>query len=324
MTEKPNTLRYSVSLVTQGEHRFYSLTMPSDVLGRTCYATTREEDAFEGFQRVLDKRRAQDIADYIDTGLGTIPNSIVLSAQPEAEIKILERGKTLEFVDAPRNFLIIDGQHRVFGFALAKSELRVPVIIFNGLSKSQESRLFIDINTKQRPVPNELLLDIKKLADYEDDQEKLLGKLFDLFNESSDSPLLGLMSPSAKRKGYISRVTFNHGTRPLLSLVSSLQTVEIYQILSGYIRSVVAATQIQGKTFNIVDPTIFRGIMLTFPAVAQRLQQLFGKDYSDQNFFEVVNPMFERASGTKLGKSGNSPKALSQVLEEALKPKFSI
>ncbi|TKV40595.1 hypothetical protein A0U87_24035 [Sphingobium sp. MP9-4] len=324
MTDKPSTLRYSVSLVTQGEHRFYSLTMPSDVLARTCYATTREEDALEGFQRVLDKKRAQDIADYIDAGLGTIPNSIVLSAQPEAEIQVLERGKTLQFVDAPRNFLIIDGQHRVFGFALAKSELRVPVIIFNGLSKAQESRMFIDINTKQRPVPNELLLDIKKLADYEDDQEKLLGKLFDIFNEAQDSPLLGMMSASSKRKGYISRVTFNHGVRPLLNLVSSLQTVEIYKILSGYIRSVIAAAQLQGKSISIVDPTTFRGIMLTFPAVAQRLQQLFGKEYSDQNFFEVVNPMFERASSAKIGKSGNSPKVLSQIFEEALKPKFTI
>src|SRR5258708_11792405 len=89
LSTKPNTLRYSVSLVTQGEHRFYSLTMPSDVLARTCYATTREEDSLEGFQRVLDRRRAQDIADYIDNGLGTIPNSIVLSAQPEAEIQVL-------------------------------------------------------------------------------------------------------------------------------------------------------------------------------------------------------------------------------------------
>lgn len=324
MTTKPNTLRYSVSLVTQGEHRFYSLTMPTDVLSRTCYATTREEDSLEGFQRVLDRKRAQDIADYIDSGFGSIPNSIVLSAQPEAEIQILERGKTLQFNDGPKNFLIIDGQHRVYGFALAKSELRVPVIIFNGLSKAEESRLFIDINTKQRPVPNELLLDIKKLADYEDDQEKLLGRLFDLFNESSDSPLLGLMSPSSKKKGHISRVTFNHGARPLLGLVSSVQTVDIYKILANYVRAIVTATQVNEKPMAIVDPTTFRGLMLTFPAVTQRVQERFGKEYSEQNFFEIVNPMIERLNGAKIAKSGNSPKAFSQILEEALKPKFSL
>ncbi len=323
MITKPNTLRYSVSLVTQGEHRFYSLTMPSDVLARTCFATTREEDPMEGFQRVLDRRRAQDIADYIDAGLA-IPNSIVLSAQPEAEIEILERGKTLQFKESNRNFLIIDGQHRVYGFALAKSELRVPVIIFNGLSKSAESRMFIDINTKQRPVPNELLLDIKKLADYEDDEEKLLGRLFDLFNEHSDSPLLGLMSPNAKRKGYISRVTFNHGVRPLLKLVSTLPTTDIYRILGNYLKAVIAATQLHEKSISIVDPTTFRGLMLTFPSVTQRVQERFGKDYKEGQFFELVGPMVERISSTRLAKAGNSPKSFSQALEEALKPKFSL
>jgi hypothetical protein len=60
--------RYSVSLVTQGNHRFYTLTMPSDVLANTCFVTTRDEDPQKGFQRVLDAKRAQEIANYIDFG----------------------------------------------------------------------------------------------------------------------------------------------------------------------------------------------------------------------------------------------------------------
>lgn len=64
--------RYSVSLVTQGKHRFYRLTMPSDVLANTCFVTTRDEDPRKGFQRLLDHNRAQQIADYIDMDFGTI------------------------------------------------------------------------------------------------------------------------------------------------------------------------------------------------------------------------------------------------------------
>src|SRR4051812_39977194 len=71
--------RYAVSQVTQGKHRFYTLTMPSEVLARTCFVIKREEDPIKGFQRVLDTERAKQIAEYIDTGLGTIPNSIILS-----------------------------------------------------------------------------------------------------------------------------------------------------------------------------------------------------------------------------------------------------
>lgn len=62
------TLRYSISLVTQGRHKFFTLTMPSSVLAKTCFVTTRDEDPRDGFQRVLDEKRAQEIADYIDTG----------------------------------------------------------------------------------------------------------------------------------------------------------------------------------------------------------------------------------------------------------------
>jgi len=190
--------------------------MPSDVLARTCFVTTRDKDPKKGVQRLLDGDRAQQIAEYIDNGFGTIPSSIVLSAQPEAGLKVIGGGKTIEFLDAQKAFLVLDGQHRVYGFSLAKTALRVPVVIYNGLSRQDETRLFIDINTKQRPVPNELLLDIKRLADYETDQERLLSSVFDHFAERSDSPLLGLMSPATRSKGKVSRVTFNVAVKPLI------------------------------------------------------------------------------------------------------------
>jgi len=148
-------LRYSVSLVRQGDYQFYTLTMPSEVLARTCTVSTRDEDPIKGFQRELDKKRADEIAHYIDEGLGTIPNSVVLSAQPAAELRVIGRGKTLEFNDTPAAFLILDGQHRVYGFSKTRKSLRVPVVVYNGLTRQQESRLFIDINTKQRPVPSQ-------------------------------------------------------------------------------------------------------------------------------------------------------------------------
>ena len=183
--------RFIHSLITQGIHRFYSLTLYSDVLAKMCFVTTSKEDPRTGFQRVLDKKRAQEIADYMDSG-GSIPNSIVLSAQPDAELEIIKNGKIISFFERPKSFLVLDGQHRVYGFSLAKTNLRVPVVIYNNLTRQEESRLFIDINTKQRPVPNELLLDIKKLAERETDTEQLLREIFDLFNRLNRQDRLGL------------------------------------------------------------------------------------------------------------------------------------
>jgi DGQHR domain-containing protein len=150
---------FSAILVTQGQRRFYTLTMSSDLLAKTCFVVNRDENPIDGFQRLLDKNRAKQIADYIDAGFGTVPTSIVLSAQEVAHLAYNRTARTVSFEVNRKSFLILDGQHRVYGFALAKSELRVPVVIYNNLTRVEESRLFIDINTTQRPVPNELLLD---------------------------------------------------------------------------------------------------------------------------------------------------------------------
>jgi hypothetical protein len=58
----------------------------------------------------------------------------------------------------------IRGQHRAFGFHLAEAKLRVPVVIYNNLKNSEVARLFIDINTKPRPVPNEDLIGLARFA----------------------------------------------------------------------------------------------------------------------------------------------------------------
>ena len=53
-------LRYSVSLVQQGKNQFYTLTVPTNVLSRTCVVSTRAEDPQTGFQRDLDGESAGD------------------------------------------------------------------------------------------------------------------------------------------------------------------------------------------------------------------------------------------------------------------------
>jgi DGQHR domain-containing protein len=314
-------VRYSSSLVTQNKYRFYTLTMPSSVLARTCFVISRDEDPMKGFQRLLDEKRAQQIADYIDTGMGTIPTSIILSAQPEAKFKVVGRGKTVEFEDGPGAFLILDGQHRVFGFALAKSELRVPVVIYNGLSRRDESRLFIDINTKQKPVPNELLLDIRKLAEYQEDVETLLGQIFDAFHSEKDSPLLGLLSPATRQSGKISRVTFNRALKPHIEIFAHTETHEIYRALAAYLRAFIAGLRKLKVEATITNPTVFRAAMLLFPEVGQRLVDKFGKKYSSDNFNAVLTPLFDRIKPGNFKTPGDS-EALRKTLSTTMKNQF--
>jgi DGQHR domain-containing protein len=311
-------LRYSVSLVKQGKHQFYTLTMPSEVLWETCKVSTRKEDPKIGFQRELDVKRAMDIARYIDEDMGTIPSSIVLSAQAVAELKIVGRGKTLEFSKTKGAFLILDGQHRVYGFSKAKTSLRVPVVIYNGLSRREETRLFIDINTKQKPVPSQLLLDIKQLAEIESESEAILRDIFDLFDQSANSAMGGLMSASDSARSKISRVTFNQAIKPHLSLFSSRPPEEIYMILNSYLTAISA--EIAKKTASPIlsRPVVFRAFLGIFRLVALRVSDRYGSDFTPANFQEFVAPMFANMPKSKLETPGSSWTALRDYFEGRL------
>ena len=318
-------LSFAARIVRQNKYKFYMLTMPSDVLARTCYVTTREKNPLDGFQRYLDSNRAQEIAEYLDSGLGTVPTTIILSAQPEAKLEYNNTAKTLKFNDMKKSFLIIDGQHRVYGFHLASKVLRVPVVVYTNLTRKIESRLFIDINTKQKAVPNELLLDIKKLARYENESEKLLGDLFDLFNTESDSVLLGVLSPSKRAKGKISRVSFNVAFKTVGDLLSEVETVHSYEIFNSYLSVFIDGIEKKGVDFEkMTVPTFFATVIAFFPDVGTRLSDRFGNEYTEDNFTIILKPFFERISKNKLANPGNSRTALLEDFKRAYKSSFSL
>lgn len=315
-------VRYAISLVRQGEHRFYTLTMPSSVLAACAYATSKDEDPKAGFQRVLDEGRAQEIADYIDSG-GTIPSPVVLSAQSESDFKSVDRSKTASFKFSPHAFLIIDGQHRVFGFAKAKTAFRVPVVVYDNLSKEQEARLFIDINTKQRPVSKELLLAIKSLANSETDIEARLGQVFDLFDQHPKSALLGLTSSTKKATGLVDRVTFNTGLRPHLPMFDGREVKYIFEIWNMYLLAVMSGLRAKEVAGAIGKKTTFRAFCEIFPDVIQRVQDKFGSNYTADKFAAVIGPVFSLKS-TSFSRPPASISDLSETMKKSMRSGLSV
>lgn len=322
--ENTKRIRFSVSLVKQGKSQFYTLTMPSEVLARTCKVSTRNEDPAEGFQRELDERRAADIANYIDSEQGTIPSSVVLSAQEDADLKVVGRGKTLEFNDTPGAFLILDGQHRIYGFSKAQTSLRVPVVIYNGLSRRDETRLFIDINTKQKPVPSQLLLDIKNLADIETDTEQFLRDVFDLFHTKRESALKNRTSPSESVRNKLNRVTFNQAVKPILPLFSEREPEEVFDILNSYLWAISYELEKKTDQFLLSKPVIFRAFLGLFRAVAQRLVDRYGSEYSIENFTAIISPVFQNLRVAKLERPGTSSAALRDYFVDRLGSKLTL
>lgn len=322
--DQSETESFTAVLLSQGKHRFYTLAMTSQLLAETCVVDPRVENPDDGFQRLLDRKRAQEIADYIDVGFGTIPGSIVLSAQPEAKLEYVRKARTVRFNRSPRAFLILDGQHRVYGFKLAKEPLRVPVVIYNNLSRSEEARLFMDINTKQRPVPPELILDIKRLAETETDTEALLRDVFDSFNSDGASPLFGLLSPAEKAPGKLSRVTFNLAVRAVWSSFGENDAESVYSVMSAYLHACINGLRQNAAAERITNPTLFKALLLIFPNVAQRVSDRFNADYSVANFSKVMEPIFSNVKKGEFQKPSGSPKILHETFRKALSSGFQL
>jgi DGQHR domain-containing protein len=311
-------------LVTQGKHRFYSLVLPSDVLAATCTVDPRQENPIDGFQRLLDKRRARDIADYIDSGFGTAPCAVILSAQPRAQLHYDRASQLLRFRNSQNAFLIIDGQHRIYGFNLAKRKVNIPVVVYNKLTRAQECQLFMDINTKQRPVPPELLLDIRRLSETETEAEALLHNVFDLFCAREDSALKGQLSPSERRKGMISRVTFNAALKSIDGAFVDASAQDVYSVLNPYLQACVKGLELHEAQGNIVNPALFKALLLLFPSIAERVAERFGGVYAAGNFEQMLLPFFRRLKKNELPKPGVGHLALHEHFRKTLSAGFSL
>jgi DGQHR domain-containing protein len=311
-------------MVTQGKRRFYSLVLPSKLLAATCTVEARAENPIDGFQRLLDKRRARDIAAYIDTGFGTVPSAVILSSQPRASLSFDRASGLLRFKKDPRAFLIIDGQHRVFGFNLAKTSVKVPVVVYNNLSRAEECQLFMDINTKQRPVPAELLLDIRKLSELENEADARLREIFDLFHSRPDSVLLTLLSPAERRKGKITRVTFNAALKSVEGTFEEASAEDVYIALNAYLNACISGLREHQAEASIANPAMFRALVMLFPDVAGRVADRKGGKNMQKHFEEVIAPLFRRLKKSEAQKPAASYAANYALLRKTLSAGFSL
>jgi DGQHR domain-containing protein len=271
----------------------------------------------------LDVDKAQKIADYIDKEGGTIPTAIILSAQPECDFEYSSKNKTIDFKAIRKAFLIIDGQHRVFGFSKAETSVRIPVIIYKGLSRKEETRLFIDINTKQRPVPNELLLDIKALAEYENESETFLREIFDYFKNDPASSLHGKLSASEKTTDKISRVTFNAAVKPLGVIFGEKDAKDVYAILNGYLKAIHTGFKKKEIESRLINPYVFRAVISIFPDVAGKVKDRYN-DYTTDNFYHSLTYFFENLVITKVTKKQQGHKDLTDHFLACLKKDFTL
>jgi DNA sulfur modification protein DndB len=304
---------FKTIVCNQNKYRFYYITLNRKLLEKICFVSRRDEDNTKGFQRLLSLPRAKAIAKYMDVEGGVIPSTLILSAQKDAKLEYDPNTSTLSFTDVENSFLVLDGQHRLYGFINSKNNYQIPVIVFNNLTTTQEVGLFIDINTNQKGVPTTLLLDIKNLTGNETPKEEKQRQLFDLINKNS--VIAGLMNPRNSSTGKISRNTFNIATNELLEngYFSDEPINLVYQGIKNYLEAsdnVLSSTV--SSNAKLTKSMIFRSLFKIFPDIIDNTLKKHG-NLKVESIEQELSPI---ALLNYDNYSGSSAALLSKIISE--------
>jgi DGQHR domain-containing protein len=162
------------------------------------------------YQRLLNPKKISKIKKYLSEYSGYFPNNIIavtnekINFEEEENSKIVTSG-ILKLPDKPLYLEIIDGQHRLYGYANITNKKNdcLGVTLIEGLGEKERAHLFVTINREQTPVPPPLLWDLYKIIDPTCDRGKI-SKFAETLN--NDGPFQDLIKLPRIRssKAYLS------------------------------------------------------------------------------------------------------------------------
>ena len=199
-----------------GGHTYYSFSIDPEKLlkiGFVLHRNKANENMMPTYQRLIKKARLKEIHSFIDDEEGYFPNSIIINITSEKHRKLvfdqssnqvensISRIGILHLPKRYKSAYIIDGQHRLYGYANSKykSSNTIPVVALVNIDRSEQVKLFMQINENQKAVSKDLrnTLDADLLWDsdsYLDQMKALKSKIAINLGENRNSPFFGKIS----------------------------------------------------------------------------------------------------------------------------------
>ncbi|NSP05323.1 DGQHR domain-containing protein [Enterococcus faecalis] len=192
-----------------GGYKYYSFSIEPEKLLKIGYVLHRNNannQMMPTYQRVIKKSRLESIQSFVDEG-GFFPNSLIINidkqgllfdrSSSQVDNSISKLG-ILHLPNIYRSAYIIDGQHRLYGYANSEyaASNTVPVVAFVDLDKKEQVKLFMDINENQKAVSKNLRTTLQADLLWESDnvaerQLALKCRIAQRLGEDFDSPLYG-------------------------------------------------------------------------------------------------------------------------------------
>jgi DNA sulfur modification protein DndB len=169
-TTKPKTSNFKDDIEsykgTMGGHDYYSFMIkPADLLkfSYVLHRNNANNEMMPTYQRLIKKKRLLEINKFINDK-GYFPNSIIINIDRDMQFDLASQKNATDsfakigLLHLPkyyRSAYIIDGQHRLYGYANTKyaNKHTIPIIAFVKLDQAEQVKMFMDINENQKAVP---------------------------------------------------------------------------------------------------------------------------------------------------------------------------
>ena len=193
-----------------GGYTYYSFSIEPEKLLKIGYVLHRSEankNMMPTYQRLIKKKRLQEVRSFINDG-GYFPNSIIISIDTngkglsfdQSSSKVDSTISKIGILHIPKRYrsaYIIDGQHRLYGYSdsLYAATNTIPVVAFVDLDRTEQIKLFMDINENQKAVPKSLRVTLNadmlwESPDLGEQRQALRSKIAQMLGEEATSPLI--------------------------------------------------------------------------------------------------------------------------------------
>lgn len=171
-----------------GGFDYYMLSIEPETLlkmGFVLHRTKVNDSMAPTYQRLLSSKRLPGITNFIQNG-GYFPNSLIVNFDTTSSKKMKihfdlaensseDSNAQLGMLSIPNAYgiaYIIDGQHRLYGYAGTdyKRKNTIPVVAFENMESRDQLQIFMDINENQKAVSKNLRLDLEEDINWESPQ----------------------------------------------------------------------------------------------------------------------------------------------------------
>ena len=282
--------RSIVGFELQDEPRIICAKLPGQWLLQRTTPTWRIKEPKEGFQRMVRARRAREIALAVLDQQRTFPNAIVLATDSHC----IDAQSGQVAIPNDINFLIVDGQHRLWAQNYSTFCASYACLIHTGLSLEGMASLFLEINDNQKRVPSSLRWDLVRLVRPEHDPEAVAAsEIVYLLATEDDSPFYQRIDLTGEQ----SELQIKQGSlapefKSILSKKSGLREFHFQQQYDIILEFSIAIKEIDSDNWGQPDSSFFKARVLR--ALFRLLPEIIRDLGTDDLYAEDVLPYLER------------------------------